>query len=93
MPPTDHDHSACCAEIVRHLELQQSTDFLELRHSATMGGFDFEWKGKTYEVDTEGGYPCPDSDEVAEALEQWRKSPEGIKFFGPLPTDWSKEHW
>ena len=44
-----------------------------------MGGFDFEWKGKTYTVITEGGYPFPASDEVAEleALEQVLRAAPG----------------
>ena len=58
-----------------------------------MGGFDFEWEGKTYSAMTEGGYPFFDDEETKEAFDKWRKTPEGIDFFGPAPTDWSKEHY
>jgi len=58
-----------------------------------MGGFDFEWKGKVYDIPTNGGVPFPSSDEAAQALEEWRESPQGIRVFGPLPMDWSKEHY
>lgn len=58
-----------------------------------MGGFDFEWNGKVYDVVTEGGYPFFDNDEEREAFEQWRQTPQGIQVFGPVPTDWSKEHY
>mmetsp|Transcript_31507 Transcript_31507/g.46351 ORF Transcript_31507/g.46351 Transcript_31507/m.46351 type:complete len:241 (-) Transcript_31507:57-779(-) len=58
-----------------------------------MGGFDFEWKGKIYSITTEGGHPCPTDEEEARALAEWRLSEEGIEWFGPVPTDWSKEHY
>ena len=58
-----------------------------------MGGFDFEWNGKVYDICTEGGVPFFSSDEEREAFEQWRVTEEGINFFGPVPTDWSKEHY
>mmetsp|Transcript_14833 Transcript_14833/g.32217 ORF Transcript_14833/g.32217 Transcript_14833/m.32217 type:complete len:151 (-) Transcript_14833:173-625(-) len=58
-----------------------------------MGSFDFEWKGKTYDILTEGGYPFFDSDEERDAFDEWRVTKEGISLFGPVPTDWSKEHY
>lgn len=58
-----------------------------------MGGFDFDWNGKTYDIICEGGVPCFSSEEEMEAFEQWRVTPQGIQLFGPVPTDWSKEHY
>ena len=55
-----------------------------------MGGFDFDWNGKTYDIICEGGVPCFSSEEEMEAFEQWRVTPQGIQLFGPVPTDWSK---
>lgn len=58
-----------------------------------MGGFDFEWKGKLYVINTEGGCPFFETDEEEKAFEEWRVTKEGIQLFGPVPTDWSKEHY
>ena len=58
-----------------------------------MGGFDFEWKGKTYDILTEGGCPFFETDEEEQAFEEWRKTPAGIQLFGPVPKDWSEEHY
>ena len=58
-----------------------------------MGGWEFDYEGRTYYVPTEGGVPIFLDDEVEEAFEKWRESPEGIEVFGPVPTDWSKEHY
>ena len=58
-----------------------------------MGGFDFEWKGKIYTIPTEGGYPFFETDEEETAFEQWRVTPAGIQLFGPVPKDWSEEHY
>ena len=59
-----------------------------------MGGFDFEWKGKLYIINTEGGYPFFETDEEEAAFNEWRPSPEGIQLFGPVPKDWeSTEHY
>lgn len=58
-----------------------------------MGGFDFEWKGKYYNILTEGGCPFFESDEELNAFEEWRVTPEGIRLFGPVPKDWSEEHY
>ena len=58
-----------------------------------MGGFDFEWKGKTYDILTEGGCPFFETDEEEQAFEEWRKTPACIQLFGPVPKDWSEEHY
>ena len=58
-----------------------------------MGGFDFEWNGKSYEIIAEGGVPDFKSDEEEKAVEEWRKTEQGIMVFGPVGRDWSKEHY
>ena len=58
-----------------------------------MGSIEFDWKGKTYCILYEGGVPFPANDEEENACEEFRKSNEGIAFFGPIPTDWSVEHY
>ena len=58
-----------------------------------MGGISFDWKGKSYDIICEGGCPFFETDEEYEAFEEWRASDEGIRCFGPIPPDWSKEHY
>jgi len=58
-----------------------------------MGGFSFEWKGKEYNILTEGGYPFFETDEEETAFNEWRVTREGIQLFGPVPKDWSDEHY
>lgn len=60
-----------------------------------MGGFDFEWNGKTYIINCEGSVPIFENDEEARAFEQWRKTPQAIELFGGGGNehDWSHEHY
>jgi len=57
-----------------------------------MGGLEFEYEGKTYNMIGEGGCLFFDNDDEEEAFEKWRETPQGIQLYGPVPIDWSREH-
>ena len=58
-----------------------------------MGGLSFTIDGKDHDIYMKRGYPVFEDDEEEEAFKKWRKTNDGIACCGPVPQDWSEEHY